>query len=357
MENASVIQVSANFSFRSTEDLWRVGLLVCALLMNLVPVYQFVGSMFWFHQYLGDYQVFWGITKVQLHNIYDHRVFAYPPSALMLISPFGILPFWLSLIAWSAAGVTAITCATRPMIQPLAIALGFLTFAAIGVVVGGQISFFVGALIIAGLNARSSRWRGALLATGAIIKPQSLLAAPVVLIAERNWKALGYAIAVCCGLLLLSALLFGLDPWLRWVSELPKFHAYLISRQIDRMDVGVYGLARSLGLPGWTFLFAAPLGMSASWLVFRNSVATSLDRYAAFAVSSVLISPYTLYYDLAGLTFACVALLLDRDRSLLTWLAAAMIVSSAFASLGIILLAALLCSDALTHRANFSSHG
>ena len=59
------------------------------------------------------------------------------------------------------------------------------------------------------------------------------------------------------------------------------------------------------------------------------------------------MSPYTLYYDLAGLTFACMAMLLDRERSPLIWLAAALVVSSVFASMGIILLAAMLSYEAV----------
>ena len=328
MKHAAVAPPSPISPFRSTEDLWRLGLLACALLANFIPVYQFVGSMIWFHQYLGDFRVFWGITKIPLNHVYDHRVFAYPPSTLLLLSPLGLLPFWAALIAWSAAGVAAVTYASRSMMRPETIALGLVTFAGIGVLLGGQISLFVGALIMAALNSPESRWRGALLAVGAVIKPQSLLAAPIVLLAERNWRAIAWAIAAGCSLLVLSALVLGGNLWLRWLAELPKFHAYLIDHGIDRLDVGIYGFARSFGLPGWTFLFGVPLGIATSWLVFRNLAATMLDRYAAFAVSTVLMSPYTLYYDLAGLTFACVAMLLDRERSLLTCLAAAMIVSS-----------------------------
>jgi len=223
--------------------------------------------------------------------------------------------------------------------------LAFLTHAVIGVLAGGQISLFIGALAIAALSTTRPRWRGTLFAVAAAIKPQSMLAAPLVLLAERNWRAIGWALIAGAGLLLLSVLLFGLDPWLRWAAELPRFREYLISRGVDRLDVGVYGLVRSFGLPGWMFLFCAPLGVVTGWLVFRSE-APQLDKYAAFAACGVLMSPYTLYYDLAGLTFACVALLLDRDRSPLIWLAAALVVSSVFASLGIILLCVMLGLDA-----------
>ena len=61
--------VSRRTSVRSTDDLLRLGLLLCGLLANLGPIYQFIGSMIWFHQYLGDYQVFSGITKVPLADL------------------------------------------------------------------------------------------------------------------------------------------------------------------------------------------------------------------------------------------------------------------------------------------------
>lgn len=328
------------------DNLLRVGLLTVALGFGLAPAYRFVGSMLWFREYLGDYQVFWGIASVPLQRIYDYRVFAYPPSALLIIKPFSFLPFWPSLLVWTLGGAAAIGFAFRGVMPRRAMVIGLLTYAGVGVVLGGQISLFVGALVIAGLRIRNARWRGFCLAAAAVIKPQSVLAAPIALIAERNWRVVGWGFAAACGLLLLSVLLFGLDPWVRWISEMPKFHAYLRVREIDRMDVGVYGLALFFGLPGWTYVFGIPLGIVTSWLVFRADAPT-LDRYAAFAASTVLMSPYTLYYDLAGLTFACVTMLLDRDRGPLIWLAAALIISSVFAAMGIILLSLMLSYEAL----------
>lgn len=346
VDQATIASAPSTPPPRSVWDLLRLGLLACAVAANLGPLYQLIGSMVWFRDYLGDFQVFWGIASVPFNEIYGHRVFAYPPTTLLLILPFGLIPFWPSLILWSTAGAVALSAAASRIARPLAIALGFLTYAAVGALLHGQTSLFVGALIMAGLTASTPRWRGILLAAAAVIKPQSLLAAPIALIAARNWKAIGWAIAAACGFLFLSVLLFGVDIWLRWVTELPKFHAYLVERGIDKMDVGPYGLARSLGLPGWVFLFAVPLGIATSWLVFRGE-APPLDRYVAFAVSTVLMSPYTLFYDLAGLTLACVALLLDRRRSPWVWLGAAMVVSSTFAGMGVFVLATMLCFEAI----------
>ena len=347
MSEVSILPGAAAPTSTRGDELLRVGLLVGALSIGLVPLYRFIGSMIWFREYLGDYQVFWGIASAPLEWVYGRYGFPYPPTALMLVRPFGLLPFWPSLVAWGLAGAAAMILAARRIMRPGAVLLGFLTSAALGVLAGGQISFFIGALVIAGLGAVQPRWRGALLAAAAVIKPQSLLAAPVGLVSERNWRAIGWAVATACGLLLVSVAIFGLDTWVRWATELPKFQAYLTSRGIDRADVGIYGLARTLGLPGWMFLLGIPLGVATSWLVFRKEAAP-VDRYAAFAVSSVLMSPYTLGYDLTGLTFASVAMLLDTKRSPLIWLAAALIVSSVFANIGIILLAAMLSYEALS---------
>ena len=334
---------------RSGQEVLRWCLLVCALAANLLPLYRFIGSMIWFREYLGDYKVFWGIASVPYEKVYDYHVFAYPPTALLLIGPFGLIPFWPSLILWSTAGAAALIVSARRLVRPLAIGLGLLTFAVCGAILHGQTSLVIGGLIMAGLAASTPRWRGVFLAIAAVIKPQSLIAAPFMLIAERNWRAIGWSIVVGFSLVLLSVLLVGPDLWLRWLRELPKFHSYLISRGIDKLDVGTYGLARGADLPGWMFLLAVPLGIAAIWLTFRRE-APLLDRYVAFAAASVLMSPYTLFYDLAGLTLACMALLLDRERSPVIWLGAAFIVSSALAGLGIIILSTMLSFEAIVRQ-------
>jgi len=327
----------------------RVALLVSAFLLNLIPLYQFIGSMIWFREYLGDYKVFWGIASLPGGEAYEHQVFGYPPTALLLIKPFGLLPFWPSLLAWSAGGALAMILAARRIMPLAAIALGLATYAGIGVLVGGQISLFIGALVIAAISASQSRWRGLLLGIAAVIKPQSLLAAPIGLVAERNWRAIGWAVAASLALVAASMVLFGPQLWLRWGQELPRFQAVLEQRGLDTSDVGLYGLARSLGLPGVLYVIGIPLAGLTTWTMFRSE-AKPLDRYAAFAASSVLLSPYTLYYDLAGLTLACTAMLLDRGRSPLVWLAAALVVSSVFASVGVLLLSIMLAMEALRRR-------
>lgn len=150
-------------------------------------------------------------------------------------------------------------------------------------------------------------------------------------------------------MLLLTWILWGPEAWLRWLSGVTQFHGYLQDHGIDREDKGIYGLALQLGLPGWLFLFGIPLGIACTWLVF-NRQSKPVDRYAAFAVSTILLSPYTLGYDLAGLTVATMGLLLDEERKPVVWLAAALIVSSMLANFGVLLLAFLFVRERWPHR-------
>jgi Glycosyltransferase family 87 len=332
-------------------ELLRLGLLGAALLIGFVPVLRFIGSMLWFHNFLGDYEVFWGIGSAPLDWVYGHYGFPYPVTALLLVRLFGLLPFWPSYVAWGLAGSVAIACASRRMTSTGALALGFCTSAMISVLAGGQTSLFIGALVIAGLSSREPRWRGMFLAAAAVMKPQSLLAAPIALVAERNWRAIGWAIATALALVLLSVLVFGLDTWVRWATNLHRFPTYLTRRGIDLQDVGAYGIVRAAGLPGWAFVIGIPPAIATSWLMFCQDTKL-VDRYVAFVCSTVMLSPYTMSYDLAGLSLACTALLLDRERSALTWVAAALIVSSVLANVGIVMMTGLLGYEALkTFRA------
>ncbi|MEO6360867.1 MAG: glycosyltransferase family 87 protein [Sphingomicrobium sp.] len=201
-------------------------------------------------RYLGDYNVFWGIADAPMEYVYRRYRFAYPPTALLLIRPFGFLEFWWAYALWIGAGVLAMVTAARRMVGWDAILFGFISYAGIGVVVGGQTSLFVGALIVAGLTIARPQAAGILLGVAAAIKPQSLLAAPIALIASRNYRAIGWAAATGALLFAVTILLWGVDQWIDWLASIQHFSTYLRDHDLDQADKGIYGLALQLGLPG-----------------------------------------------------------------------------------------------------------
>ncbi|MEO5774801.1 MAG: glycosyltransferase family 87 protein [Sphingomicrobium sp.] len=139
----------------------RYGLLFVALATGIIITLPWIIVQFRIDDYLGDFQLFWKISQIPVHDLYGpvalardpteaSFVFPYPPTALLLILPFGALPFPLALATWSLLGLLAMTVAARRIVEPKAIFLGFFTAAVLGVTVGGQVSLFVGGLIIGG---------------------------------------------------------------------------------------------------------------------------------------------------------------------------------------------------------------
>ena len=297
-------------------------------------------NAFRYRTYLGDYLIFWRAGAgwplyVDLH----HLPFAYPPTSLFLLRPFGLLPFWWSLAAWTVVGMGLLWLSAKRLVGARIAWLGLLTATCLWLALSGQISGFVIAPIVAGVVDKRPWVKGLCFAAAGLIKPQALIAAPIALLAERNYRAIGWGALFAGAIVASSIAIWGADLWVRWFDSFGAFHALLAEREMDRSDVGIAGLALKLGLPGWLFVLGIPLGVMAVWNCFRRRGATDAERYAAFACGSVLMSPYTLGYDLAALSIVSVAFLLDRERSINLWRASAMIVSYVLTAPGIVLMA------------------
>lgn len=292
-----------------------------------------------YRTYLGDYIIFWqaGSGWPLYRNLHE-LTFPYPPTALLLVKPFGSLPFVPAVIAWTLAGVALLYVTSRRLVTPKAAAIGMLSCAVLWLALSGQVSGFVAACVIGGLTARRPWQQGLLFALAGIIKPQSVLMVPVALLAERNWRVAAWGALFGALLVGISVALWGADLWPRWLHILRDFPALLAERQVNRADVGVAGLALKLGLPSWLFVLGIPLGIACVWRTFRRQ-ADDAERYTALVCGVVLCSPYVLGYDLAALSIVCVGFLLDREQSKSVWRASAMIVSSVLTAPGVVLMA------------------
>ena len=275
--------------------------------------------------YNGDWLIFWFTARAPVPLLYhdlDAFPFAYPPTALFLVKPFALLPVWVSLAVWSIIGLTALCLAARSLAKPWVIAVAVPMPAIWWCLLAGQTGLIVSAFVIAGL-----RWP-ALWGVGAILKPQSLIALPFT----GEWRRLLITAGVGAAFVLASVIVWGVQPWLDWVAVLDDFQNEVSSRDAIRLN---------LGLGGWTYWPGAVLGAACAFLIFRRSE-DLLERYAALACGSVLISPYTLGYDLAGLSIAAAAMLFDEERSVPRWIAGGWVLTGLFPTAGVIALAAVL---------------
>jgi hypothetical protein len=170
-------------------------------------------------------------------------------------------------------------------------------------------------LAIVDLDGRPRR-AGAWLALAAVIKPQAVLLAPLALVAGGAFEALASATIVGAALVALSAAVFGVAPWSRWLAGLPGFERVI--EGVPNLMAGVItplGAAHLLGLGGpatlvWRAAFALA-GAALAWSAFARR-ADAPTRLAALAAGSLLIAPYAMHYDGTMLVPAAVAIAVTR---------------------------------------------
>jgi Glycosyltransferase family 87 len=147
-----------------------------------------------------------------------------PPNFLLLVLPFGLLPFGLSYALFEAGSLAVLIAALarhaedRASLRLMIFALVLCPATAFTIFLG-QSSFLTGALLIAGfgLLGRQPIWAGILFGVLAY-KPQFCVLIPVALVAGRHWRTLLAAAATASLSILASAAVFGFGPWRDWLA-------------------------------------------------------------------------------------------------------------------------------------------
>ncbi|HXG82315.1 MAG TPA: glycosyltransferase family 87 protein [Sphingomicrobium sp.] len=248
----------------------------------------------------------------------DFHPFIYPPSALLLISPLALFPFWHSLwllavgsIAWLAATARRVGSDPRLVLfaPPVVIAA-----------IVGQTSLLVIGLVALGCVAldKDEHKAGALFALATLIKPTLLVLAPVGLVAGRHWRALGWSLAVGLAGVALSMLLFGIRPWFDWFEAIPAFQRMFDDYPpLVRNAVSPYALAVRLGFASPLFvMLGAMVAAAFVWIGFSRP-ASAAARSALVMGGALLLTPYAMNYELAVFAPALLALPRESLRNLL----------------------------------------
>lgn len=277
-----------------------------------------------------DFVVFWTAAKFQIHEVYDAvaltdaqrwfvpnfvylRPFPYPPSALPWIEPFGWLPFYVSALIWTVLGLFAFICSCRLMAPRLAVALAVFSRPVLEALFAGQVSLFVGALVIASVSQLRPRpiLAGMLIGLAATIKPQTLILAPFVLAFGGHWRALFAAISTGAVVGSLCVLVQGPSVWFDWIALVSSFESILKGGKV--FAAGVTPAVWEL----WpATLAAAGLGLTVAWRCARLGPPMVL---AGIVVGSLLCSPYALVYDLSIMAPVAALIILDRKQPILVW--------------------------------------
>lgn len=249
--------------------------------------------------------------------------FPYPPPFLIVVTPFGLLPFWVALGLWIPITAALFLIASRPVaearfaLSQAAAAANFVT---------GQNGLLTSAIFVGGTGLIATRP----LVGGAILgllcfKPQLAILLPVALIAGREWRAIAGGVVSTVVLLLAGLLLFGIDSYRGFLALLPQFSQWLSTGRWPWGELAsTFALLRALGMPAApALLIHGAVALAAAALTAR-AWALKLDtRVPVLAAATLLIPPYLFTYDALLLTIPLGWMFRQRGgdaRFLITWI-------------------------------------
>ena len=304
--------------------------LLFLLLMASIQYLLFCRMLFWPSSEFvagGDFVVFWPAAKAILDgNMMAHYVgdgmhdamlqyhpdgalerltWQYPPHAGLLFSPIGLLPFPIAYVMWFAVGVAGLIGALlvanvdrRAIMALLLTSPIFLAFAT------GQIALIVTSLMLIAVFWAKTRPILAGLAAGLLtIKPQLGVLLPLVFIAGGHWRALASAVGFSLTLWGGSVALLGVDMWIAFferiglVSDLVAEGVMPYRKMLNIYAASNFALltqVESYAITAVAYLVAAS---AIVWTCRKTG--DPRWRYAALATATLLVTPYSWYYELA----------------------------------------------------------
>jgi alpha-1,2-mannosyltransferase len=235
------------------------------------------------------------------------RLWAYPPTSLVLVSPFGVAPYHLGLTLWSALGVVVLGMGTRRLGLSW-LDTGILVFspAALSSVYFGQTGNFATGLLLIALAARRPVDVGSAFAAALLtVKPQLGVLLPLLWAIQRRFAliaATALAVAAFGGLTLV---LFGPSVWLDYLfktlpvlSDLERNGSGAFTAMIPSAFMALRLMTGDVLLAQWGHIAVAAVAVG--WASVRLAQTRDLIKQSAIMLAAAaLVTPYIHIYDLA----------------------------------------------------------
>lgn len=265
-----------------------------------------------------DYLSYWAAGKFALagspdmaYDVAAHRAFEislvdvkgkmlpfpYPPPFLLLVTPFSVLPYAWSLIAWVIVTLIAYAIASRRVID-LPYAMSHPSVLVNALI--GQNGFLTAAIFTQGACLLRKRpFVGGVVLGILIIKPQLAPLLPVAVVAARLWPAIAGALASSAILLLLSVGVFGTNVFVGFLKMLPLY-AEMMRQSTWSWNsfVSVFAFLRYFGVDQTIALtvhgVVAAAAAVLTWVAWSRNWK---EQVPILAAATLLIPPYLLTYD------------------------------------------------------------
>ncbi|MCP4616673.1 MAG: DUF2029 domain-containing protein [Bradyrhizobium sp.] len=244
-----------------------------------------------------------------------------PPTALVVMAPFGLLAYFPALFAWCAVSLLAFYLAGRREVadwRTLVVVL--VSPAALLCVLSGQSSFLTTAALLAIFAWLDKRPVLAGILIGLLtVKPQLGILFPFALAASGRWRVFAVAAVTAIALFAMSVAIGGVEGWHAYVTKaMPLQREVLTDAAGTAMPFHTTIFMNVRGLVGnhvaeiiqLAFAAAAVLAVTAAFRYRSQSDPRLLQ--ALFFACTASASPYMGSYDALPLTFAAVALLAEE---------------------------------------------
>lgn len=223
--------------------------------------------------------------------------FPYPVPFLLVVAPFGLLPFQLAFPVWLlTTGMLYFFVARR--VVPASAAAAHPSVLANGLI--GQNGFLTSAIFLYGVGELERRpWLAGAVLGLIVIKPQLALLIPVALVAGGAWRAIGGAALSSAALLLVAFLLFGGSAYQSFFAILPHYSAFMAASRWPWSELAsVFALARFFSVAtGAALAIQGAAAAFAAFMVFRSWRLGFDGKMPILAAATLLVPPYLFTYD------------------------------------------------------------
>lgn len=241
-----------------------------------------------------------------------------PPTALLVMAPFGMAGFFPALFVWMVLGPVALAAVHRRLFAGThVLPMVLVSPAALLCVMSGQSSFLTAAALIGAFFCWDRRPLLAGVLIGLVsVKPQLGILIPFALIASARWKVFAAATVTTVALIAASVLLFGAESWTAYLTKaLPLQRDVLADPSAIAAPFHATVFMNLRGLIGNDPAMALQIvsaAAAAALVLFAFSVHRTADPVVLCALllaCTQAASPYMSTYDLLGLTMMALVLL------------------------------------------------
>jgi hypothetical protein len=235
----------------------------------------------------------------------------YPPSFLLLVLGFGLMPYIAAYVTWTVATLVAYLAGLRQNVRDRTSWWLIAAFPGLWLGLGqGQNQFLTAALGALGLGLvrKHPVWAGVCIGLLAI-KPHLALLFPVALLAARAWRTVLAAAVTAITVTLVPAAILGWGTLVAWRDSMSWVATAIARKQLPVwMFPGPYPWLLSLGVPNvLAWVVQGVISVLAALVVYRlwRPLARGVGSLAlpgsALVLATFLATPYYAMYDLTWL--------------------------------------------------------